>query len=112
MLWAFRWIETLARLVLAMSLAAALGLFPRLSWAQDPSTFYFPDSRDPVSIYADSLSVSDRNKTATFGNAVVTQGAVRMRCASLVVHYHSEGPDRRGVIDRFECKPHYLRLAD
>ena len=112
MLWTFRWIETLARLVLAMSVAAALGLFPRLSWSQDASAFYFPDSRNPVTIYADSLSVSHRNKTATFSNAVVTQGDVRMRCASLVVHYHSEGPDRRGVIDRFECKPHYLRLAD
>jgi hypothetical protein len=112
-LWTFRWTETMTRLVLAMSLAAALGLFSRLAWAQDQNAFFYQDSREPVNIQADSLSVSDRNKTATFsGHVVVTQGAVRMQCARVVVHYHSEGPDRRDVIDRFECKPDYLHLVD
>jgi lipopolysaccharide export system protein LptA len=110
----FRWIETLARLVLAMSLAVAFGLFPRLSWAQDRSTDFFnQDPGMPVSIWADSLSVSHRNKTATFsGNAVVTQGAVSIRCAKVVVHYRSEGPDRHDVVDHFDCKQDYLHLVD
>ncbi len=66
-----------------------------------------------MNIQADSLSVSRRSETATFsGHVVVTQGAVRMQCARVVVHYHSEGPGRHGVVDRFECKPDYLRLVD
>jgi hypothetical protein len=108
-----RWIEALGRLILAMSLAAALGLFSRLSWAQDRSTVFYQDPRTPVTIHADRLSVSDRDKTAIFsGDAVVTQGAVRIRCARVVVHYHSEGPGRHGVVDRFECKQDYLHLVD
>jgi lipopolysaccharide export system protein LptA len=96
-----------------MSLAAALGLFSRVSWAQDQSAFFYQDSREPVNIQADSLSVSRRSETATYsGHVVVTQGAVRMQCARVVVHYHSEGPDRHGVVDRFECKPDYLHLVD
>jgi lipopolysaccharide assembly outer membrane protein LptD (OstA) len=109
----FRWIEALARLVLAICLAAALGLFSRLSWAQDRSTVFYQDPRTPVTIHADRLSVSDRGKTAIFsGNAVVTQGAARMRCARVVVHYHSEGSGRPGVVDRFECQQDYLHLVD
>ena len=96
-----------------MSLAVALGLFSRLSWAQDRSAVFYQDARTPVTIHADRLSVSDRNKTATFsGNTIVTQGAARIRCARAVVHYHFDGPDHRGVVDRFECKQDYLRLAD
>src|SRR5262249_60517614 len=102
----------MARLVLAMPLSA-LGLFPRLSWAQDQSAFFYQDRRDPVDIRADNLSVSDQNQTATFsGHVVVTQGAARMQCARFVVHFHYEGPDGHGVIDRFECKPNYVRLDD
>jgi lipopolysaccharide export system protein LptA len=99
-----------------MSLAVALGPFSRLSWAQDRSTDFYQDPRTPVTIHADSLSVSARNKTATFsGNTVVTQGAARVRCARVVVHYHFDGADHHGVVDRFECKQgkqDYLRLAD
>jgi lipopolysaccharide export system protein LptA len=99
----------LARLVLALSLTIAFALFSRLSWAQDRSTLYFPDSWEQVDIHADSLSVSDRNQTATFsGHVVVMRGALRTECARLLVHYHSEGT-RHGVIDRFECKPDYMR---
>lgn len=99
------------RLFLAMSLAVALGLFSRPSWAQDRSAVFSQDSRTPISIQADSLSVSDQNKTATFsGHAVVTQGAVRMQCALVVVHYRSAGPDRHGVLDRFECEQDDLHL--
>jgi len=97
-----------------MSLAAALGLFPRPSWAQDQSAFFHQDRWDPVKILrADNLSVNTRYQTATFsGHVLVARGAARLQCASLVVHYRYVGPDRRDVIDRFECKPDYLRLAD
>src|SRR5262249_58899040 len=65
----------------------------------------YRDRPDPLRIWADSLSVSERNRTAIFsGHVVVTQGAARMQCARLVVHFHYKGSDRRGVIDRFECK--------
>lgn len=111
--WTFRWIDALLRLVLAMSLAVAPGLFSRLAWAQGRSAVSYQDQRTPVTIQADSLSVSDRNKTATFsGNAVVVQGAARIRCAKVVVHYHSDGPDHHGVVDRLECKQDYLHLVD
>jgi lipopolysaccharide export system protein LptA len=100
----------LARLVLAISLAAALGLFSRLSWAQDRSTVYQLDPWQPLTVDARSLSVNDRNYTATFsGDVVVTQGAVRMRCASVVIHWE---PDRHNLIDRLECDPNYLHLID
>jgi lipopolysaccharide export system protein LptA len=113
LLWMFSWIETLPRLVLAMSLAVALGLFSRLSWAQDRSTVFYQVPRIPVTIHADRLSVNDRNKTATFsGNTLVTQGAARIRCARAVVHYHVDGPDHHRVDDRIECKQDYLHLAD
>lgn len=98
------------RLFLAIALAAAFGLFSRPSWAQDRSIF-FQDPQTPATISADRLSVSNRNQTATFsGHVVVTQGAARMRCASLVVHYQSDGPDHHSMIDRFECKQDYLHL--
>jgi len=29
-----------------------------------------------------------------------------------VVHYHFDGPDHHGVVDRFECKQDYLHLVD
>ena len=94
-------------------MAAALGLFPRLAWAQDQSAFVYRDRQDPVRIRSDRLSVSDRNQAATFsGHVVVTQGAARMQCARLVVHYHYERPGGHGVMDRFECKPDYVRLVD
>lgn len=109
----FRRIETLPRLALAMFLAVALGLFSRLSWAQDRGAVFYQDPRTPVTIHADSLSVSDRNKTTTFsGNIVVTQGAARIRCARVVVHYHFDGADHHGVVDRFACKQDYLHLVD
>jgi len=67
----------------------------------------------PVTIYADCLSVSNWNKAAIFsGNVAVTQGAVRIRCARVVVHYRSEGPGRHDMVDRFECKQDYLHLVD
>jgi lipopolysaccharide export system protein LptA len=59
-------------------------------------------------IWADSLSVSEKNRTATFsGHVVVTRGDARLQCASVVVHHNGHG-----VIDRFECKPDRVRLAD
>lgn len=102
----------MTRLVLAMSLAAALGLFPRLSWAKDRSTVYEPDQRKPLTIDARSVSVNDADQTATFSDAVVTRGIVSMRCASLVIHYYSGGPSHRGGIDRIECVSDYLHLID
>jgi hypothetical protein len=101
----------MTRLVLAMSLAAALGLFPRLSWAQDRSTPYHPDQRK-LAIDARSVSVNDRDQTATFSDAVVTNGIDHWRCASLVVHYYSGGPGHRGGIDRIECVSDYVHLID
>jgi lipopolysaccharide export system protein LptA len=102
----------MTRLVLAMSLVAALGLFSRLSWAQDRSTVYDPHQGGPLAIDARSVSVNDRDQTATFSDVVVTQGTVRMRCATLVIHYYSGGPGDRGGIDRIECVSDYVHLID
>jgi hypothetical protein len=113
LLWGVQMMKAFARVVLPISLAAAFGLFPRLSCAQDQSFVFYQDPATPVTIQSDRLSASNRNRTATFsGNVVVTQGAVRKRCAMAVVHYHSEGLGRRGVIDRFECKQDYVHLVD
>lgn len=95
-----------------MSLAAALGLFPRLSWAQERRTVYYPDQGKLLTFDARSVSVNDRDQTAIFSDAVMTQGVVRVRCASLVIHYYSGGPRRRGGIDRIECVSDYLHLID
>lgn len=95
-----------------MSLAAALGLFPRPSWAQDRSTPYYADQRKLLTIDARSVSVNDGDKTATFSDAVVTKGTDQRRCASLVIHYYSGGPGNRGGIDRIECVSDYVHPID
>ena len=100
------------RSVLEMSLVAALGLFPRLSWAQDRSTSYYPDQQELLTIDARSVSVNDRDQTATFSDAVVTKGLDHGRCASLVIHYYSGGTGNRGGIDRIECVSDYVHLID
>jgi lipopolysaccharide export system protein LptA len=102
----------MTRLVLAMSLAAALGLFPPLSWAQDRSIPYYPDQRKVLTIDARSVSVNDQDQTATFSGAVVTNGIDHRRCASLIIHYYSGGPGNRGGIDRIECVSDYVHLID
>lgn len=103
----------MARLVLAIALAAAFALFPRLSWAQDQSRVFYQDLRMPVAIWADRVSVSHRDKTATFsGNVVVTQGADRIRCARALLHYRSAGSGRHDVAGRLECKQDYLHPVD
>lgn len=102
----------MTRFVLAMSLVAALGLFPRLSWAQDRSAPHDPDQRKLLIIDARSVSVNDRDQTATFSDAVVTNGIDHRRCASLVIHYYSGRPGNRGGIDRIECVSDYVRLID
>ncbi len=98
----------MARLVLAVSLVAALAPFSARSWAQDRSSAFYPDPQKLLTIDADRLSVNDRNKTATFsGHVVMTQGTVRKRCASVVIHYHDND------IDRVECDaPDYFHLIN
>jgi lipopolysaccharide export system protein LptA len=50
------------------------------------------DSNEPVRIEADTLEVSDADKTAVFsGNVVVNQGNTSMQTAKLIVHYIGEG---------------------
>ena len=102
--------ETMARLVLAVTLAAAFGLFSRPSWAQEQNSLFFRDPGFPLRIWSDQLTVNDKNRIAIFsGHAVVTQGPARMDCASVVVHYSKRASGRDGI-DRLECK--HLRMAD
>ncbi len=66
----------------------------------------------PLVIDARSVSVNDRDQTATFSDAIVTQGTVKMRRTNLIIHYYSAGPSHRGGIDRIECVSDYLHLID
>jgi lipopolysaccharide export system protein LptA len=102
----------MSRHVLAPALGAALALFPQLSSAQDRSTAHDSYQWKPLVIDARSVSVNDRDQTATFSDAIVTQGTVNMRRTSLIIHYYSAGPSHRGGIDRIECVSDYLHLID
>jgi len=71
-------------------LAAIVSLAPSAALAQGAGPFSTmgADNKDPIQIEADRLSISDKDKKATFsGNVNVVQGEMTMKAQNLVVFY-------------------------
>ena len=94
--------------------AATFALAPAAACGQESGEIwtYVPDPHTPIAIDANTLAVNSQNQTATFSGhvVVVVDGAFRMRCIRLVVHYRNGG--RQPAIDRIDCEPDYVHLID
>lgn len=68
--------------------AVALALLPGLAAAQDSNGLAGHDSRQPIEITSDTLTVEQPKQIATFaGNVDAIQGDMKLRADRLVVHY-------------------------